>query len=48
MGIRKFLALTALALVVTLSGIVFFRERLEKQQWLAFAGVIAALILLNI
>ena len=38
----------ATMLVVTLSGIVFFRERLEKRQWLAFAGVIAALILLNI
>lgn len=38
----------ATMLVVTLCGVVFFRERLERRQWLAFAGVIAALILLNI
>ena len=35
-------------LVVTLSGVLFFKERLAKQQWLAFAGVIAALVMLNI
>ena len=35
-------------LVVTLSGVLLFRERLQKRQWLAFAGVILALILLNI
>lgn len=38
----------ATMLVVTLSGVVFFKERLKKRQWLAFAGVIAALVLLNI
>ena len=38
----------ATMLVVTLCGVIFFKERLEKRQWLAFAGVIAALILLNI
>ena len=35
-------------LVVTLSGVLFFKERLSKRQWLAFAGVIAALVMLNI
>ena len=35
-------------MVVTLSGVIFFKERLVKQQWIAFAGVIAALVLLNI
>lgn len=35
-------------LVVTLSGVIFFKERLTKQQWLAFAGVIVALVMLNI
>ena len=38
----------ATMLVVTLSGVVFFKERLSKQQWLAFAAVIAALLMLNI
>lgn len=38
----------ATMLVVTLSGVVFFHERLEKRQWLAFCAVITALILLNI
>lgn len=38
----------ATMLVVTLSGILFFKERLDKRQWLAFAAVIAALIMLNI
>lgn len=35
-------------LVVTLSGVIFFRERLSKRQWLAFGAVIAALVMLNI
>ena len=35
-------------LVVTLIGVIFFKERLAKQQWIAFAGVIAALVMLNI
>lgn len=38
----------ATMLVVTLSGVIFFKERLSRRQWLAFAGVIAALVLLNI
>lgn len=38
----------ATMLVVTLCGVIFFKERLEKRQWLAFAGVIVALVLLNI
>ena len=38
----------ATMLVVTLSGVIFFQERLSRRQWLAFAGVIAALVLLNI
>lgn len=38
----------ATMLVVTLCGILLFREQLEKRQWLAFAAVIAALALLNI
>lgn len=38
----------ATMLVVTLSGVVFFKERLSKQQRLAFGAVIAALIMLNI
>ncbi len=38
----------ATMLLVTLTGILFFKERLSRQQWLAFAAVIAALIMLNI
>lgn len=38
----------ATMLVVTLTGVAFFKERLQRRQWLAFAGVIAALVLLNI
>lgn len=38
----------ATMLVVTLCGVLFFKERLTKRQWLAFGGVIAALIMLNI
>ncbi len=38
----------ATMLVVTLCGILLFRERLSRRQWLAFAAVIAALIMLNI
>ena len=38
----------ATMLVVTLCGVLFFKERLGKQQWLAFAAVIAALVMLNI
>ena len=35
-------------LVVTLAGVVLFRERLEKHQWLGIAVVLAALVLLNV
>lgn len=38
----------ATMLVVTLSGVLLFKERLTRQQWVAFAGVIAALVMLNI
>ena len=38
----------ATMLVVTLAGILFFREQLGRRQWIAFATVIAALIMLNI
>ncbi len=35
-------------LAVTLAGIVLFRERLEKRQWIGLGAILAALILLNI
>lgn len=35
-------------LIVTLTGVVVFRERLSKLQWMALAAIIGALILLNI
>lgn len=35
-------------LVVTLTGVLAFRERLTKQQWLAIGIILAALVLLNI
>lgn len=38
----------ATLLIVTLTGVVVFRERLRKLQWLALAAIIAALIFLNI
>lgn len=38
----------ATMLVVTLSGILFFKERLSQRQWLAFGAVIVALVMLNI
>ena len=38
----------ATLLVVTLTGVVAFREQLSKRQWLALGAIIAALILLNI
>lgn len=34
-------------LLVTLAGILFFKERLSKPQWLAMGGIFVALILLN-
>jgi len=35
-------------LLITLSGVLIFREKPEKRQWIAMGAVIAALILLNI
>lgn len=35
-------------LVVTLAGVMFFKERLEKRQWVALAIIAAALVLLNV
>ena len=35
-------------LTVTLAGVLFFRERLGKRQWVAVAAILAALVLLNI
>ncbi len=35
-------------LLVTLSGVIFFKERLSRRQWIAFGAVIAALVMLNI
>ena len=35
-------------LIVTMTGVIAFRERLSKVQWVALAVIIAALILLNI
>ena len=35
-------------LVVTLTGVLAFRERLNKRQWIAMAAILAALVLLNI
>ncbi len=35
-------------LVVTLAGVLAFKEKLEKRQWLALAMILAALALLNI
>ena len=35
-------------LLVTLAGVVFFRERLEKRQWLALGLILTALVLLNL
>ncbi len=35
-------------LVVTMAGILFFRERLQKRQWAAMAAILVAVVLLNI
>jgi len=34
--------------VVTLAGILFFRERLQKRQWAAMAAILVAVVFLNI
>lgn len=38
----------ATILVVTLAGVLFFKERLARRQWIALAIILAALVLLNI
>ena len=38
----------ATILTVTVTGVLVFRERLEKRQWIALAMILVALILLNI
>lgn len=38
----------ATMLIATLAGVLFFKERLHKLQWLALGAIIAALFLLNI
>ena len=38
----------ATILAVTLAGVVFFREKLTRRQWLALGAILAALVLLNI
>lgn len=38
----------ATLLLVTLAGVVAFRERLKKKQWIALAIILAALVLLNV
>ena len=38
----------ATILVVTVTGILVFREKLEKRQWMALAMILVALVLLNI
>jgi multidrug transporter EmrE-like cation transporter len=38
----------ATMLIVTLAGVAVFRERLSKQQWIALAAIIIALVFLNV
>jgi len=38
----------AAILIVTLTGVALFRERLEKRQWAALGLILAALVLLNV
>jgi multidrug transporter EmrE-like cation transporter len=38
----------ATMLLATLAGVVFYKERLSKLQWLALIAIVAALFLLNI
>ena len=38
----------ATLLVVTLTGVLVFKERLRKRQWLALGLILVALVLLNV
>lgn len=38
----------ATILTVTVTGVLLFKERLEKRQWIALGNILAALVLLNI
>lgn len=38
----------ATILVITLAGILLFKEKLDKRQWVAMGGILAALAMLNI
>lgn len=38
----------ATLLCITLTGVVVFRERLSRRQWIALGAIVAALVLLNI
>lgn len=38
----------ATILVVTLAGVLVFKERLGRRQWMAIAGILVALVLLNL
>ena len=38
----------AAMLLITLAGVVFFRERLKRRQWIALGMILLALALLNL
>ena len=38
----------ATMVVLTIAGVVFFRERLSRREWIGLAMILAALIFLNI
>jgi len=38
----------ATILVVSLTGVLAFRERLEKRQWIGMGLILIALVLLNV
>ena len=40
-------SVTAL-LLVTLTGVLVFKERLNKRQWMALAAILVAIVLLNV
>jgi len=35
-------------LIVTMAGVLLFRERLQKRQWIALGIILLSLVLLNI